>query len=192
VADGAEGTEAWHAVPGNARVLAQPWLTAYLALHASEALQNLTLLRVLELVLVIRRDIGSTLQWAALLDLLADRGALGYAYPALALADRLAPGTVDGGVLEAMRGAAPRRVRAVLARITPATAYRPERVSLEERFMWAVGVADHVRRATRSLWPIAGGGSVRRLARIYRDRAWELARGAVSIRDEAPSAGDTA
>lgn len=192
VADGEEGTEPWRAVPGNARVLAQPWLTAYLALHASEALQNLTLLRVLELVLAIRQDIGTTLQWGALLDLLVDRGALGYAYPALALAERLAPGTVDGGALESMRAAAPRRVRAVLSRISPATAYRPERISLEERFMWAVGAADHVRRAFRSLWPIAGGGSVRRLARIYRDRAWELARGVVSIRDEAPTAGDAA
>ena len=58
--------------------------------------------------------------------------------------------------------------------------------------MWAVGAADHVRRASPSLWPIAGGGSVRRLARLYRDRAWELARGVVSIRDEDSTAGDAA
>jgi hypothetical protein len=190
--DGVEGTEPWPELHSGTRVLAQPQLTAYLAAHASEGLQNLTLVRLVELVFVVRRDAGRTLDWKDFLELLSAKAATGYVYPALALVEQLAPGTIDETVLRSVAAAAPRRVRALIERVTPATAYRPERISLEERFMWAVGPLDYARRAARTVWPIAGGGSFRRLARIYRDRVYEVARGVVSIRALASETGENA
>src|SRR5262249_47417546 len=102
--------------------------------------QNLTLLRQVELVLVIRHDQAvGRLSWEAFLDVGARTGALGYAYPALRLANKLAPGTVPGVVLERCGSHAPRAVRRVLERLTPATAQRIDRASVGEHFMWAEG-----------------------------------------------------
>lgn len=181
LSDGIERTIPFPEVGPRARVLGQPELLCYLALHASEEIQNLTLLRLLELVLVIRRDAGRSFTWDDVGALLEQHGALRFAYPAFAFAERLAPGTVDARVLAALRADAPARARVVIE--APSTAAGPHlhRVSLRQRYMLARGPAEHMRRFARTLWPIAGGGSPRRLARIYAERVYEVLRGNVSI-----------
>ena len=57
-------TEPWPIEP-SARVLSQPLLLLHLAVHASGGLQSLTLLRMVEIVLVIRRDLANgRLSWS--------------------------------------------------------------------------------------------------------------------------------
>jgi hypothetical protein len=162
-----------------AGVLDQPLLLLHLAAHAGAGWQNLTLLRLVELVLVIRRDVAQDrLQWNSFLDTGKRIGALGYAYPALRLAEQLVPQTVPQKILVDCAAQAPRAVRRRLERLTPATAQRIERNSVAEHFMWAEGwqgrlrlLASDLRPAVRA-WPDAW--------RIYEDRAWRVIRGTLS------------
>ncbi len=164
--------------PG-AGILPQPLLLLHLATHAGAGLHNLTMLRLVELVLVIRRDeAAGTLSWTDFLDLGVRCGALGFAYPALLLCQALAPGTVPGPVLAVCAHHAPGRVRRVLARLTPATAQRVERGSLSEHFMWAQGWLGLARQIAADLAPDAG--SWRDFCAIYERRAWQILRGAIS------------
>ena len=74
------------------------------------------LLRLVELVLVIRKDDErDPLDWAAVTEHLRSANALRFAYPAFTLVERLAPGTIDERALGArrcctMRGARSRRM----------------------------------------------------------------------------------
>ncbi|MBX6365089.1 MAG: nucleotidyltransferase family protein, partial [Gemmatimonadetes bacterium] len=160
------------------RVLAQPVLAALLAVHAGEGLHQLSLVRLVELVLVIRRDAAAgALDWGALLDALAEAGGLRFAYPALELAEHLAPGTVPPAARERLAADATPAMHRVLARLTPATAQRLDGLSLEERFMWAATPAERLRRGAHAVWPASAGASLPRLARIYGRRVWWLLRG---------------
>ena len=159
-------------------MIEQPLLLLHLAAHAGAGWQNLTLLRQVELILVVREDLAAgRLSWDAFLDLGARTGALGYAYPALTLADRLAPGTVPPSVLGACAAAAPAAVRGALARLTPASAQRIDRSSLSEHFMWASGWRGRLRQLAADLIPAEGWPSI---LGIYEERAWRLIRGRVS------------
>jgi hypothetical protein len=176
-----EATLGWLAAGREVRVLREPWLTAYLALHASQELKNLTLLRLIELVWVIRRGVGSgALQWEAFERLLASERAAAYVHPGLELAERLAPGTVPRELRARIAREAPARVRAVVDRLGPASAQRLESVSLEESFMWAVGAAGHARRIGRVLWPSWAGSPVDVL-RVQAARARQLFARRVSL-----------
>ena len=166
---------------GDARacVLDQPLLLLYLAAHAGAGWQNLTLLRLVELVLVIRRDVAQgRLQWDRFLDMGKRTGALGYAYPALHLAEQLVPKTVPENILADCAAQTPRAVRRRLERLTPTTAQRIERNSVAEHFMWAHGWQGRMRLLASDLlpavraWPDAW--------QIYEDRAWRLIRGTLS------------
>jgi hypothetical protein len=160
-------------------VLDQPLLLLHLAAHAGAGWQNMTLLRQVELVLVMRQDLASGwLSWDAFLELGARTGALAYAYPALRLADMLAPGVVPSAVLDACAGHAPGAVRRALERLTPATAQRIDRTSLGEHFMWAPGWRGRLRLLASDLFPKVA--SWPELGRIYEERAWRLIRGRVS------------
>jgi hypothetical protein len=159
-----------------ARVLGQPLLTVFLAAHASESLRSLTLLRLVELVLVIRRDVAAgALAWEALEETAARVGGTGLLYPALEMAERLAEGTVPPGVLAASAAAAPAAVRRVVARLTPATAQQVDRWSLAERYMWSPTWGARLRQLAYEVGP--AGYPLRALAGIYRARAWRLLRG---------------
>jgi hypothetical protein len=166
-------------VDAQAGVLDQPLLLLHLAAHAGAGWQNLTLLRLVELVLVIRCDAAQgRLQWDKCLDMGKRIGALGYAYPALQLAEQLVPGTIPEEFLADCAAQAPRAVRHRLERLTPATVQRIDRNSVAEHFMWAKGwrgrarlLASDLLPAVRS-WPDAW--------RIYEDRAWRLIRGTLS------------
>jgi hypothetical protein len=162
-----------------AGVLDQPLLLLHLAAHAGAGWQNLTLLRQVELVLVIRRDLAAArLSWDAFLEVGAQAGALGYAYPALWLAEKLAPGAVPAGVLGSCAARAPRAVRRAVERLTPATAQRIDRASLGEHFMWALGWRGRMRQLASDLFPTDRPWPEWR--RIYEDRVWRLIRGRVS------------
>ncbi len=162
-----------------AGVLDQPLLLLHLAAHAGSGWQNLTLLRQVELVLVIRRDLAAgRLDWDAFLDLGARTGALAFAYPALWFSEALAPGTVPGAVLDRAAVHAPAAVRRALTRLTPASAQRIDRNSLSEHFMWAPGWRGRLRQLASDILPQTGSWT--RLLGLYEERAWRLIRGRVS------------
>jgi len=164
----------------HATVLAQPLLTAYQAAHASQGLHNLTLIRIVELALLLRPVQGRAFAWNSLAATIRGAGAERFVWPAFELVERLAPGTVDDAFHDRLTRAAPPRLRAVVAGLTPGTAQRLERVALDERFMWAATPIERVRRAADMLLP--AGGSFHRLRRIYLDRALRLLRGRVTLR----------
>jgi len=172
---------------GSARVLDQPVLLAYQALHASEGLHATTLIRLVDLVLIARRDTETgRLDWDALGALLERSGGERFAYPALALVERLAPGTIPCTVLGRLERAAPRRMRTVVAAVSPATAQRPDSLSVRERFMWCATPGDHLRRLVHMLVPAPAGRSVRRLAGHYVERAYRIVRGRVRLGGVSP------
>ncbi|HYJ80235.1 MAG TPA: nucleotidyltransferase family protein [Longimicrobiaceae bacterium] len=161
-----------------ATVLPQPLLTLFLATHASQA--SLTLLRLVELVWVIRRDVASgALEWGELVRAAERVRALRFIHPALELTERLAPGTVPAEVLAACDAQATPATRRVLARLTLATMQPLDRLSLEERYMWAGSWWERARQAAFELGPAPAGYSWRHLLKIYRTRGWRLIRGAV-------------
>jgi len=160
-------------------VLAQPLLAAHHAVHASQGLHGLTLIRLVELVLMLRGDMRTHADWHAFETLLHDVHAARFAWPALSLAERLVPGTVPAEVLTSCAAQVPAHLRRVVDALEPGTAQRIDSHALEERFMWASGVGEHLRRAAHMVVP-TGRGPVRRLGRIYADRAWRLLRLTVS------------
>jgi hypothetical protein len=176
-------TQPWGGAGALVNVLRYPWLPAYLAAHASQEMKNLTLVRLVELVLVLRRGVAEgALDWSELDELLRARGAAPYVYPAFELAERLAPGTVPPRLRAALDRAALPRVRRILAGVEPASAQRVEGVSLEESFMWATGPVEHARRIRRALLP-AWAGSLREQLRVQVARARQLVSGRVAVRD---------
>jgi hypothetical protein len=146
--------------------------------HAAHG-HGLSLIRLTELVLMLRHDMRSDGDWSDLDDLLGTLGARRFAWPSLALADQLVPGTVPATVLERGRAAASPRLRRIVDTMTPATAVRMRDVSLRERFMWAAGPAEHARRIHIMLLPTAQRGTLRQLGRIYLARAYQLLRARV-------------
>jgi hypothetical protein len=173
-----ESRRRWTPHPG-AVALDQPLLLFHLAIHAGAGLQNLTLLRLVELNLVIRRDFAAgRLDWDAFLAFGARASLLGFAYPALKLCEDLTPGVVPASVLAQCAHAAPRGVLRVVRRLTPATAQRIERSSVGEHFMWTDGWVARARQLAADIAPRAG--SWRALWSIYEKRAWRLVRGRIS------------
>jgi hypothetical protein len=168
-------TEPW-AVEASARVLSQQLLLLDLATHASGGLHSLTLLRMVEIVLVVRADVANgRLDWDEFLALAAQTDALGAAYPALTMSDMLAPGTIPERVVDRCGEAIPPRARAVVDALEPATAHRVERASLAEHFMWVDGASGWLRQLASDLLP--GAGTLRR---AYAARFYRLIRGRVT------------
>jgi len=169
---------AWAPCP-RAVVLDQPLLLLHLAVHAGSGLQNLTLLRLVELVLVIRRDAAAgRLSWDAFMETGRRTGSLGYAWPALQLCTALAPGVVPQTVLDACRREAPEAAARVVSQLAPATAQRIDGVSIAEHFMWTRGGAGWLRQLASDIAPSTG--SWRKFFRIYEKRAWQLIHGTFS------------
>ena len=165
------------------RILTQPVLAASLAAHASEGLLNLSMVRLVELVLVLRRDRArGELVWADLCSVLERADALRFTYPAFEMAERLVPGTLEPGFMSRLAEAAPVRMRRVMAGLQPFSAHRFANIALDERFMWARGPVEHVRRALHMLWPARVGLSLRTLGRLYANRLRRIFRGHVSLR----------
>jgi hypothetical protein len=131
---------AWSALGVRLRVPMQPALLAMLAIHASGELYHSRLLRLVELVFVVRQDQRASvgrLEWASVEELLARTDTLRLTYPAFALAERLAPGTIDAGLLERARRATTHRVRVITDGFTPTARVVPAPFRLSERLMWS-------------------------------------------------------
>lgn len=149
-------------------------LIALLASHASTELYSQRLLRLVELVLVMRRAAGlGTLDWRAVESSLTERDALPFAYPMLALAERLTPGTVDAPLLAMLRCATTARARAVSDALSPTAPIIDSRFSLRDRLIWASGARATMGRLWRMVAPLEGATTRDRL-RTYRHRATRL------------------
>jgi hypothetical protein len=165
VALGAPGAADTGTMPGvrtPARVLAGPFLVAYLAAHASEQRENLLLVRLVELVLAMREA-----DTAALRAFLHARRMAHHVYPALALAERLAPGTLEAGFQSWLRAESGARVRASVAGLDLAMLQRMDASVAGGRSLAAQGPMDGLRAALRWLVPHP---SVPRVAAVYRNR----------------------
>jgi hypothetical protein len=182
-----------HAVPWDTglplRVPDPAHLIAILATHLSGELFGMRLLRLVELVLVIRgeRERGG-LDWAEVEMVLDRTGALRFAYPALALTEQLAPGTIEAGIVARARAASTRIGRAVVDQLTPATPLLQERVSLAERLMWASGPVQIVRRLAQMVMPPADT-PLPQLLRVYQGRLRRALAARLSWRVTPPPSG---
>jgi hypothetical protein len=174
--------EAWEISGRPVRVLTPPLSVAYLAAHASEEAHVTRLLRVIELVLVCRAECArGRLVWGELRAMAAVSGLAGFLYPALAFAERLAPGAIEPQVLAECARAAGPRVRAIVDGDTAADRLPLGRVRVAEKFMWSRGPADTVRRLGLMLWPKASG-SLGAMVRTYARRAYRLYHGRFTAR----------
>ena len=160
------------------RVLPQPLLLAWLAFHASSHLDAGPMIRYVELVLVMRRDFAARPElWERFLELSNRTSAAWLAYPALELAERLAPGSVPADVRRRLRRSAPWLMRRVVARLKPEGAQQLYRRSLDVRIMWVAswaGLLALLRRALRA--------RPRGVIRTQLRRLRLLVRGKLSIR----------
>jgi hypothetical protein len=155
------------AMPGAhvpARVLAGPFLVAYLAAHASEQRENLLLVRLVELVLALRGTDPALLR-----AFLRARGMAHHVYPALVLAERLAPGTLDGGFRAWLEAESGPRARDAVAALDLAMLQRMHQPVAGGQTLGARGPLDRVRSALHWLVPYP---SMARVAAVYRTR-WE-------------------
>ena len=166
--------------PAGARGLAQPLLTALLALHVSDHFETTALARLVELAWVVRRDLKTgTLRWGALLQRLRATGASAFVYPAFELTEKLLPGTVDGEFRAAIRADAPAAVRRAVDRIEPAGAMRMFDRSLDTRIIWLNGWRSRLAWVGWRLWPHVGDvpASLPQAAGITASRFWRVITG---------------
>jgi hypothetical protein len=151
------------------RALAGPFLVAHLAAHASEQRESLLPIRLVELVLAFRAGLDP-----AALDAFLRARRMGHrVYPAIALAERMAPGTVDARLMAALSQAAGARLRRTIAGLDLAYLQRLDQPVAGGQAFAARGPADDVRWALRWLVPF---NSPARLAQVYRTRLLRLFR----------------
>src|SRR5262249_6633131 len=147
-----------------AKVLPQPLLTLQLAAHASQQAVNLSLIRLVELMLVIRKDTASgALLWSAAEAALESCGP-GTFYPAFRACEKLAPGTIPANVLTLCAAAAPRRVRRYVDTQEVHQLQPVDRHSLAASYLWAGGAAGLFRQV---IDPGYGNRSLSRLLPAY-------------------------
>jgi len=133
--------EVWQEFSRPVWVLREPLLLAYLAAHTSSHFYAITLVRLVELVLVARRDFGEA-DWRAFADLVRRTATGRFVFPALYLAEQLAPGTMDAPTLKDLEAVAPRWLRKQVRATTPASAQRLHPYPFRERFLWATTLTE--------------------------------------------------
>ena len=133
--------EVWQEFSRPVWVLREPLLLAYLAAHTSSHFYAITLVRLVELVLVARRDFGED-DWRAFADLVRRTATGRFVFPAFYLAEQLAPGAMDALTLEEVEAAAPRWLRKRVRATTPASAQRLHPYPFRERFLWATTLTE--------------------------------------------------
>jgi hypothetical protein len=136
------------------------------------------MLRLVELILAIRQSEPAWC-WDELVDLGLQTGTLSSAYPALALADILAPGTVPEPVLLNSKREVPAMVVEVVADLSPATAHSIRRFSLRERYMWTSSLYGKLTKFFYDVFPVDRPFGL--WAKGLRIRFWRIVRGRVSI-----------
>jgi hypothetical protein len=131
--------------------LAPELLLVSLACHCSQELDSSRLLRLVEIVRVIRIE-ANRLDWDAVLGIMERTGAARFTYPAFALVGDLAPGSVDVGVRDAGWRASTRAARHTVARLVPAGGSLDDRGVLRQ-LMWTRGPVAIAQRVARVFWP---------------------------------------
>ncbi len=128
-------------------------LVISLACHCSEELESSRLLRLFEIVQVIRLERErNALDWRDVEQRLRAARAERYVYPAFALAEQLAPGTVDAAVLAMAQRASTSAARHAVGRMVPAGGAIDDR-GLLRHFMWTDGVGALARRLAHRASP---------------------------------------
>jgi hypothetical protein len=144
----------WEIEGRRAKVLSQPLLTAYLALNSSYSAHELRLLHLVEVAFVIRQDTArGTLVWSEFAELLASTGTARFVYPALELAERLVPGSIDQRVRQQITTASTPRMRKFVNAIDATGVEGFMQMSLPDKFMWARGPRELVHNISELLWP---------------------------------------
>jgi hypothetical protein len=162
-----------------AGALRRPLLLLHLAVHASGGLHSLTLLRMIEIILVVRRDFGDDpAAWEEFTATAIRANGFGISFPALLMCERLAPGTIPRPVLGASAKLAPRRAKAIVEDLHPATAQRVDRDSVAEHFMWVSGLRALLRQLRSDIAPHRG--SAQSIWSIYEARVNRLLHGRVT------------
>jgi hypothetical protein len=169
-------------IPDAYRGLRGPLLLLSLALHASEDLYNLQLIRLVEMGMVSRGSADASALWRETLAAGQRARAMGDAFPALALLSRLDPGAVPADVLAASRAEAPPSLRHVVDRLSPATAQRLEGIAVGDRLAGARTPVDKMRRVLHMLMPDSVAGSWRGLLGLYVTRTYQIFGGRVRWR----------
>jgi hypothetical protein len=165
-----------------ARVPEQPLLTLLLASHAAHGLYNSTLLRISELILVIRKDTAAgLLDWDSLLAG-ADRiGGARYLYPALCFCEKLVPDVVPERILAHCCADAPENMRALLPTLDVAELQPLGRYSLRERFLWAGTWSERMRQLAGELGLDPQGRSLDRTLQSLGKKLWALSHGRLKL-----------
>ena len=152
-----------------------------LACHCAQELDGSRLLRLVELVRVIRAErAAGRLAWDDVLARLRRTGAARFAHPAFALAEQLAPGTVDVRVLALGRAESTWAARHTIDRLTPAGGSLDDRGVLRQ-LMWTRGPVSIAQRVLRSAWP-ASFLRPREVPAGWRIRLRRLHAGVLSLR----------
>jgi len=147
----------WHEFSPPVHTLPQPLLLAYLALHASSHFYEIALVRLVELALVVRRDLADRPEaWRAFDELVRRTSTGRFVFPALTLAEELVPGTVDPLVLERVTAPVPRRLRRLVNEMTPASAQRLHPRPLGVHLVWAASPREVLRALVDVAWPRLG------------------------------------
>jgi hypothetical protein len=144
----------WDAGGVRAQSLAQPLLTAHLAIHASRPVHILRLVRIVELILVIRGDLaGGGLDWREFARLLDRTRLWRFAFPALEMAERLAPGLLDPPFRQQLVSRATRLSRRVVERLAANGIQGWSERHLDEHLMWFRGPIELALNVSELLWP---------------------------------------
>ncbi|MFL5608890.1 MAG: nucleotidyltransferase family protein [Gemmatimonadaceae bacterium] len=171
-------SERWEMQGVPLRAPSGPSLVAMLAVHASGELYSSRLLRLVELVLVIRHErAAGRLDWRDVSERLANIGALRFAYPAFALVERLAPGTVDEGLVARTASASSALARRVVDGFTPTSPILELSTSLPLRLMWVMTARETAHRVWRMIAP-PRGEPLGTVLRVYHSRLRRLITGA--------------
>ena len=162
-------------------MLAPVPLLITLACHCSEELGGSRLLRLVEIIRVIRTErAANRLDWNDVLAMLHRSGAARFTYPAFTLAENLAPGTIDPRVLALGKRTSTWAARHTTARLVPAGGSIDQR-GLARQFMWTRGPLALMQRFVRKMRPQSdqpGDVTSRLRADLRRLRAGALSFGA--------------
>ncbi|MEO7454760.1 MAG: nucleotidyltransferase family protein [Gemmatimonadaceae bacterium] len=168
------------------RALDPASLLISLACHCSEELEASRLLRLFEIIQVIRieTDAGA-LAWDDVFDRLCSARAMRFVYPAFSLVEQLAPGTIDARIMNASLKDSTWFAKHTVSRLVPGGGRIDDR-GLMRQFMWTSGSAALARRLSHRFSPantIPGDARPGWRAHLRR-----LASGALSLRapDERP------
>ena len=129
---------AWPELARPARALAPPLLLAYLALHASRYFYAAMLVRLVEIVLVVERSFAARPgAWHEFAELVERSSLAPFVFPALDLAERLAPGTLPADLYERLTSAAPPWLVARVRAVTPGSILEMHPLPAEGESVWS-------------------------------------------------------